>query len=209
MALGDNYATVAELKKRLAVNDVEDDSILESAVITASRSVENYTNRQFNDAGTTSARVYYQTDIVCVETDDFSTTTGLIVQTDPAGDGSFSTTWSAADYQLLPLNGIVGGTPGYPYNRITAVGSRLFLFPQVWYTLRRAPVRVTARWGWASVPAEINQATLILAEELAKAKDAPFGVAGFSEFGVVRVRQNPKIKDLLNDYRADGGVLVG
>jgi hypothetical protein len=40
----------------------------------------------------------------------------------------------------------------------------------------------------------------MLAEETFKMKDAPFGVAGFSDFGAVRVRDNPKVMSLLNRY---------
>jgi hypothetical protein len=32
-------------------------------------------------------------------------------------------------------------------------------------------------------------------------KDAPFGVAGFGEFGAVRVRNNPRAMALLQPYR--------
>jgi gp6-like head-tail connector protein len=213
VALGDNYATLDDLKVRLGINDVTfDDSILDAALDSASRAVENFCSRQFNDVGLlgVSARVYYPDSIVCTEVDDFSTTTGLVIQTDQSGAGVYDTTWATTDYQLAPLNNIVGGQPGYPFNRILAVGSRLFLFPQVFYTLRRAPVRVTARWGWAAVPDPVHQATLIMAEEIAKLKDAPFGVAGFAEFGSVRVvEHNPKAKMLLRPYRIDGGVLVG
>lgn len=209
MALGANYATIDQLKVRLGINDTFDDTILSGALDTASRAVEKICNRQFNDAGAVSARLYYPEDVVHVETDDFSTTTGLILKTDNAGTGAFDTTWAASDYQVEPLDGIIDGQISAPFNRITAVAGRLFIFPRIFWTVRRAPIQVTARWGFAAVPAAVTQATLIMAEELAKLKDAPFGVAGFGEFGSIRVRENPKVKMLLKPYRADGGVLVG
>jgi hypothetical protein len=69
-------------------------------------------------------------------------------------------------------------------------------------------LQVTARWGWSAVPPAVTEATLILAEELAKLKDAPFGVSGWTEFGVMRVRDNPFAARLLNPYRRNA-VLVG
>jgi hypothetical protein len=41
----------------------------------------------------------------------------------------------------------------------------------------------------------------MLAEETFKLKDAPFGVAGFGDFGVVRVRENPAVARLLAPYK--------
>jgi gp6-like head-tail connector protein len=207
MALGDNYATNEELKIRLGINDNFDDTLLQAAVSTASRSVEDFCGRQFNDAETVSARLYYPTTFYEVDVDDFSTTTGLILKTDPAGDGSFTTTFPATAYQLEPLNGIVDGTPGYPFYRIVTVQGQLFIFPWYFY-VRRAPIQVTARWGWTSVPAPVHEATLALAEEIVKMKDAPYGIAGFADFGAVRVRENPKIAMLLQSYKRYG-VLVG
>jgi hypothetical protein len=61
-------------------------------------------------------------------------------------------------------------------------------------------VRDTARWGWTAVPAPVKEATLALAEETFKMKDAPFGVAGMGEFGAIRVRANPRIVTMLSPY---------
>jgi hypothetical protein len=50
------------------------------------------------------------------------------------------------------------------------------------------------------VPSAVKQATLIAATDLFRRKDAPFGVAGFGEFGVVRIQQNPVILSLVKRY---------
>jgi hypothetical protein len=68
------------------------------------------------------------------------------------------------------------------------------------YCVRRA-VQITALWGWSAVPDPVKQATLIIAAEQWKLKDAPFGVAGFGEFGPIRVRDNPMAASLLARYR--------
>lgn len=206
MALGDAYATLAQLKGRLGIgsSDTRDDDRMTAALLAASRGMDKETNRQFNDAGSASARVYYPDDWAYVTVDDFSTTAGLSVQTDEGADGLYGLTWTANDYQLEPLNGIVDGETGWPYSTVRAVQSRYFPFwPQgiVHRTSWRATVRVTARWGWATVPAPVTEATLIVAAEIFKLKDAPFGVAGFGEYGAVRVRQNPMACNMIMPYK--------
>ena len=192
--IGDLYATLVEFKSYLGdISDTQDDEELTSALESVTREIEDHTNRQFNDAGSVTTRVYRPKNSRRVKVDDFHTITGLVVETDD-GDGTFDTTWAAADYELEPLNGVVDGKPGWPYEQIIAVGSRTF--PGA----RRATVRVTAQWGWATVPTPVKQACLILAAETFKLKDAPFGVAGFGEFGAVRVRNNPVAAKKLAPY---------
>ena len=184
---------------RLGVGDTIDDAKLDSALSSASQSIEGTCGRQFNDAGVVSARVFYPDSPTMVKVEDFSTSVGLILKADYGNDGVFETTWLAANYQLEPLNGIVGGAPGFPYTRIRAINQ---YFPLWWGAIGspRASLEVTARWGWTSVPASVTEACLILAEELYKLKDAPFGVMGFGGMGnVVRVRENPKVMALLSD----------
>lgn len=193
MALGDPYATLAQLKARFDIADAIDDDRLTDALDDISRGIEDHCERQFNDAGTTSARVYRPRTSCLAVVDDFSTTTGLAVATDEDGDGVFETTWAASDYELEPLNGIVAGRPGWPYWRIRAVDR---LFP----CNRRASVQVTAQWGWAAVPTPVQEACLIMAAETFKLGDAPFGVLGFGEFGAVRVRDNPIATRKLRPY---------
>lgn len=195
MALGDSYATLAELKTRLGITDTNDDTVLTAALASASRAIGKYCRRQFNDAGAVSARYFYPMSRFLVEVDDFSTTTGLILELDTDDDGVYETLTIDTDFQNEPLNGIRDGETGWPFWRIRAVESEYFR------NGRRASVKVTARWGWAAIPAPVKEATLALAEETFKMKDSPYGIAGMGEFGFVRVRENPKIVSLLKDYR--------
>lgn len=195
MALGDNYHTLAELKTRLGITDNTDNDALNAASASASRNIEKYCRRQFNDAGSATARLYRPTSRYVVLVDDFHTTTGLQVATDDDDDGTYETIWASTDYINEPIDGVRDGVAGWPYWKITAVDTYNF------YSYRRPSVQVTARWGWASVPAPIKEASLALAEEIFKMKDSPYGIAGFGEFGFVRVRENPKIVSLLMNYR--------
>jgi hypothetical protein len=202
VALGDSYASRAQLKSRLNIpdpSDTQNDAALDSALASASRAIEGTCGRQFNDAGVASARIYYPDDLVTVVVDDFSTTAGLIVAADFSNAGTYSTIIAAANYQLEPLNGVVDGTPGWPYYRIRAI--------QTWYPLwlasigyPRTSIQITAQWGWASVPNPIVEACLLLAEETFKLKDIPFGIMGSDQYGAVRIRDNPKVSALLYRY---------
>lgn len=199
MALGDSYATKATLKARLSITDTKDDAKIDSALATASVNIEGHCGRQFNDAGVATARVYYPDTLTTVTVDDFSTTAGLVVAADYSNAGTYTTTIASGNYQLEPLNGIVEGTTGWPYYKIRAIQT---WYP-LWYTSigdPRTSIQVTAQWGWTSVPAPVIEAALILAEEVYKLKDAPYGVAGFSQYGAVRVKENPKVADLLERY---------
>jgi len=194
MALGDPYATLAQLKSYTGISDTDDDAELTDALTAASRGIESVCRRQFNDAGQASPRVYLPDHVLLAEVDDFHTVTGLVIKTDNSASGTYGTTWATTDYELRPLNGIISGQPGWPWCEIWAVGSHAF--PRT----GRATVEVTARWGWATVPAPIKQACLIVAEELFKLKDAPFGVAGFGDMGPLRVRENPMAMKKLAPY---------
>lgn len=199
MALGSSYATDTALKARIGITDANDDVAINLALGAASQQIEGVCGRQFNDAGVATARVYYPDTLTTVTVDDFSTTTGLVVAADYSNAGTYSTTIAAANYQLEPLNGIVDGSPGWPYNKIRAIQT---WYP-LWYTSigdPRTSIQITAQWGWATVPADVQTACLLLAEEIFKLKDAPFGVAGFGAMGAVRVRENPKVMAILERY---------
>lgn len=195
MALGALYATLDQLKSYAGIGDTDDDAELTDALTAASRGIESVCHRQFNDAAAATARVYFPEHPLLAEVDDFHTVTGLVIKTDTSGDGTFDTTWASTDYELRPLNGISAGQPGWPWCEVWAVGTQLF--PQ---TTGRSSVEVTARWGWAAVPAPVKSACLIVAEELFKLKDAPFGVAGFGDMGPLRVRENPMAMKKLAPY---------
>lgn len=194
--LGDSYATLDDLKGYLGVKDSVDDIEMTSALATASREIERYCDRQFNKATAATARIFRPKQGLIASVDDFWTTTDLVIKTDPGNNGTYSTVWKLSDYELAPYNGVVDGESGWPYSRIHAVGS--FAFPT---NTVRAALQVTAQWGWDAVPAPVAQACLIIASETFKLKTAPFGVAGFDQWGPVRVRNNPIAMQLLGPYR--------
>lgn len=202
MALGDSYATLAELKSYMAGSIDEDvisyDPILTDALSSVSREIELHCHRQFNHADAVSARSYGPEDVFSIvdgsgvihwlTVDDFCETAGLVVL-------SGGTTWALSDCRLFPRNGIVGGQTGWPYSEIHSASSLRFD--------SSSDTSVTAKWGWAAVPAPVKQACLILALETFQIKNAPFGVANMDAFGVIRVRDNRMAVSKLAPYVRD------
>lgn len=211
MAISNGYCTLNEIKARagigLAGTDTVDDTMLELAVEAASREIDQWCRRRFWLDGSTSARTYrvpgrrslHPDDVVYVH--DFTPATAPTIVSDDDDDGTFETTWvSGTDYVLEPLNAdeFESGAKWM----IRLVGSR---------TLRpvssgRPQLQVTAKWGWPAVPTAVKQACMIVAFDLFKSKDAPFGVAGTNDFGVLRIKDNPQAEALLAPYRRVSGL---
>lgn len=188
------YVTPDQVKGYINLNSATTDEQIVDSIATASRAIDRICGRRFYADLTATARIY-DTDTYCVRVDDFWTSTGLVVETDSGADATFEATIAAAGYELRPLNGIVDGESGWPFNEIRAVNTP---FPVQTY---RAAVRVTAKWGWAAVPPAVKTACVILTEETLKlAREAPFGVTGYGAFGPIRVRDNPRVTAMLSPY---------
>jgi hypothetical protein len=129
-----------------------------------------------------------------VDIDDLVSLTTLKTTDDDTQ--TFDITWSASDYQLEPLNGVVDGMPT-PYTRIRAIGN--YTFPLL---DGEASVQIAGVFGFNAVPDEVNYATMIQASKLYKRKDSPLGVIS-GEYGAMRVgvRLDPQVSELVDAYR--------
>lgn len=193
------YVQLDQLKTRLSIEltDTTDDDELNLACSSASRAIDQYCERHFfqvTEARTFQPKNLYQLDLP--EYNDLVSVTTL--KTDTSGDGVYETTWATSDYQLLPYNPSAAPETR-PYTKVKAINR---LFPMLYTPLLRTnTVQITGVWGWPAVPYAITQAAQILAAEMFKLKDAPFGVAGFGDYGVVRIRENPKLAAYAGPYR--------
>jgi hypothetical protein len=203
--LGKLYATVEGLKSRLGIGatDTVDDLELHQACFAASRAIEQVCGRHFWRTLSTEVRTFVTDDYYCLNLPPFNDLVSVTsLKTDSGGDGTFETTWTASDYQLLPLNP-TAAPESRPYREIRAVGSQLF--PIAYTTGSRIDrVQITGVFGWATVPYGIQQAALVLAAETFRLKDAPLGVVGFGDFGAIRVRDNPKVSYYTSRYKLTG-----
>lgn len=198
------YITSADFKTYAGITTASTthNATITASITAASRAVDGWCGRTFTqNTSSTESRAYPAKFTTRLELDDFSTTTGLVVETDDADSGSYGTTWTiTTDFVVEPANLLLNGIP-WAYTTIRAVGSRRF------YCGPRPRVQVTAAFGWPAVPDAVTQATYQLALDIFKMKDAPFGVAGFNEYGQIRVRENNTVKMLLQPYRKHGLVL--
>jgi hypothetical protein len=196
MTITNGYCTLSDLKAVMHIADSVDDDMLSARIEEASRTIDDYCDRRFYADASATARVFTSTSGTYVITDDISTTTSMVVAIDVAGNGTYTNTLTInSDFQVLPLNALAKGGP---VTRIQAIGQGSFPTRSA-----LAPIQVTAKWGWPSVPAPIKSATILMAGRLAKRGDALLGVAGFGEFGAINVRSvDPDVARLLAPYRS-------
>jgi hypothetical protein len=202
VALTNCYCTLSDLKTSLAIEDIQDDTALEAAILTASRMIDDYTGRFFYRDGTTAAPVtrYYTPDSWYITNlDDFVSLNQIALDDD--FDQTYTTILAASDYLIDPVN---NARRGWPYTRITAIDRYIFpyAYPQ--------SVRVQAVWGWPSVPAEIAMATKLQASRLFIRRQSPFGIAGTPEIGTVRLtsRLDPDVEALIRPFRKMSGLVA-
>jgi len=192
MAITNGYITLDLLKSALSIQDDIDDDFLELAINSASRQIDQMTERQFFSA--TETRIFAPRDNLVCEIDDLTSLTTL--KTSSNADGVFDVTWESKDFQLEPLNNLAGGLPT-PFTQIRAVDE--YLFPT---DMGEATAQVTGTFGFTPVPDQIQQATLILAARLAERRFSPLGVAGFGDLGAVRVsRFDADIENLISPFK--------
>lgn len=163
---------------------------LQSALDAADTAIDQYCDRAIfvADDEDTSARVYRPT--------PGSYLLGIhdCVEIESVVENSITLT-EDSDFIADPLNGLTSAGESVPY-------SHLYRYRQAWWCDGpKATVTVTARWGWAAIPAGVAEATKILAKDIATSRARTGDVAGFGEFGVVRLRQSPQITGLLAPYR--------
>ena len=187
MAIVNGYATLTQIKNYMSISDNTDNDLLENLVESASRSIDRIANRRFYLDATASARLYRAYSNIFVFVDDIGTTSNLVVAIDENGNGTYSKTLTLnTDYILDPLT---SQSLNRPFTQLTMVSNTESwpIFPGITSNGLRPGVQVTARWGWPSVPDDINMACLILTADLYKRKDAPGGILGLGDLGVVRM----------------------
>jgi len=193
MAITQGYATLTDVKNALRITDALDDSLLETAIESASRMIDGFTARTFYNAGT-AVRDFAATDSINLIIDD-AISVSEVKATDEKG--SDYTIWNVNDYQLEPVNSRSDGLY-FPFTGIRAVNT--YAWPVV---DEQALVRITGVWGWAQIPTAIKQATILQSSRLFKRLDSPLGVLGMGDLGQIRVSRylDPDVEQLAMPYR--------
>lgn len=207
MTISNGYATADQFKAHIGVgyDDVVDDATFDEKVQAASRAIDEYCHVPAGSfvaaSGTATARLFYGSGRV-VDVDPFGTLTDLVVKTDTAGTGSYASTLTiSTGFIVEPVNALATGKP---VTRLRLVDGTTFPTS----TYGRPNVQVTAKWGYPSIPDPVSQACLLVAAELWKRKDAPFGVIGTDDFGPIRLSADAfkSVTSLLGTFRHAAGV---
>lgn len=192
------YATLAQLKNMITITDTDRDSTLADKLAAASRSIDNNTGRRFYLDTAVRARIFNPTRRLVQDEDgwhllipDIGDLDGLVVETGRTG------AWTDITSRIEP-------GPTEALDELKPATS-LLMVGGTWPSGAGRRVRVTARWGWPTVPDGVAEATKILAARLFKRKDSPEGVLGSAEWGVIRLsRTDPDVYELIKNYMLTG-----
>lgn len=179
--MANEYLTLEEFKTLRRISDTTSDTELLTRITRASRAIDDRTGRRFYRDEEASQRTYDALGGGIV-VDDFYTLTGFALTLD--GE-------AITDHETFPRNAIAKGRP------IEWLSHARFV--------NGATALVTAKWGWASVPEPVREATFLLANRRWFRKDSAEGVAGQGAEGAIRLsRFDPDVEDLIGPYVLDG-----
>jgi hypothetical protein len=197
-----NYITLTELKNTselIGYSFADWDAT--KAIAATEAGINELCGRSFTPASGTTTRYYTPTEMGVVLLDDVISV--ATVATDNDGDGVYEQTWTTSDYLLAPFN---AAADGRPYETLAARP-----YSSLRFTCLPSSVAVTGQFGWPAVPAQVIEATTILATRLLRrAREAPFGVVGLGIDGAaVRIsRFDPDVGFLLDPLVKGSGVLA-
>ncbi|HEX7277784.1 MAG TPA: head-tail connector protein [Acidimicrobiales bacterium] len=167
-----SYASIADLKAVLNIEDTDDDTPLQLALDAASSAIDAHCNRTFVAAGSATARTFSADDRCRVTVDDIYTTTGLVVSNGNVALPA-AVAYVSDGYELGPVNAAAKGRP-WTFLRHTA---------GAFSNITNAIV-VTAKWGYAAtVPVAVEQACMLQASRIFSRRLSPFGIAGSPDLG--------------------------
>lgn len=202
MPLIQDYITADDLKQSGELKGTSyADRDIARAIPAACRAIDALCHRRFGQDETEVSRLYTAaTDSFCwisdvsLKADDLTDDSPLtVVVVDRLGNGSYSESWDeGVDYVLEPLNATLESKP---YESIRALRA---CFPR-----HVGAIRVTARYGWTTVPAEVVEAAVLLANKLiVRVRQAPFGIvmAGADVGVAMRIaKSDPDVAMLLEE----------
>ena len=192
MSLTNGYLTALEGRSYFGEPPGTDPVLVEEVIEAVSRQIDAYCQRHFWQTAAATARKFTATDPYTISFGPFN---DLVSASAVTEDGVAVTA-----YRLEPRN--TSGPETRPYTSIRRTsGTWSESTPE-----DLSEVTVTGVWGWPAVPLAVKQACRIQSSRMFKRAESPLGVAGFGEFGVVRVSTlDPDVKALLEPYKIVGG----
>ena len=202
MAISNGYVTLNDVKSALNIEDSVENSAIEVAIAAACRQIDDHCGRFFYQSGTVlvpAVRYYTPESAYVLPVDDFVSIAEIAV--DGNFNQSYTTVWSATDSMFEPVN---NPAKGWPRTRILAVGSFTFA--------RNLPqsARIKGIFGWSEVPFEVKTAAKIQASRLFLRNQSPFGIAGSTDIGTVRLaaKLDADVEALLRPLRRNSGLVT-
>lgn len=202
MTITNGYLTQSEALQYTGISDVANTDLLDDVVTSVSRMIDQHCQRHFWQA-TATARRFETTSTYRLDLGAFNDLVSVTsIKLDRDGDGVFEETVSASDYVLGPGN-TLAYPEAHPYRVIDMLNSQYWPIPGgTAGTGRTALTEITGTWGWSAVPAAVKAACRMQVARIFKRQESPLGVAGFGEFGVVRLSQlDPDVVSMLAPYR--------
>lgn len=197
------YSSVTTVKRGLGKITSDDrDEDIQLSIVAASRMIDaatgrwpgafvpdrTATTRTFQVAGRVISNAGYMRSRILI--DDLASGTGLVVAGGTYASGVYS---PLASFTPGPDNAVA---MGLPISFLTMASS---------FFSSTDSIQVTGRWGWPAIPAEVEQATRLLAARLYKRRDSPQGVIASADWGAVRVsRTDPDVYALIQHLSIPG-----
>jgi hypothetical protein len=203
VTITNGYLTTDEARQYAGLSYDADTELLDDVVTAVSRAIDQACQRHFWQTSAGTARYFESPMSATLHLGAFcDLVTVTEVKVDRDGDGTYEETITASDYALGPANPSAAPEQR-PYTQLTLLNSVLFPVPGGSAgTGRVALTRITGTWGWPAVPAAVKQACRIQVARIVKRQESPMGVAGFGEFGVVRLTKlDPDVDSMLQPYK--------
>lgn len=193
------YCTIDELKAsdRLNINDANSDAVLSGIVSAVSRGIDRECSRFFYQTET-QTRYFTAREYFSVFIGDTVSIASMYTDSQ-SGDRSYPYLWSASYYDLWPFDAAQVAEPE-PYRFVEVTPLSIYRFP---VGIPKG-IKITGVFGWASVPAAINQACLLWSERWFKRYKTPLGVSAMTAIGEMSVKApppDPDVLDLIQNYR--------
>lgn len=203
MTITNGYLTTDEARQYAGLSYDADTELLDDVVTAVSRAIDQACQRHFWQTSAGTARLFPTDDAYLLRLGPFNDAVSITqVRVDRDGDGVFEETISSSDYVLGPANPSAAPEQR-PYTEIGLLNSLYWPIPGgTAGTGRTHLTQVTGTWGWPAVPAAVKQACRIQVARIVKRQESPMGVAGFGEFGVVRLTKlDPDVDSMLQPYK--------
>lgn len=201
MTITNGYCTLAELKDAnvLSFSSTTSDTFLENVIMAISRSIDNECGRYFYKSTATEDRYFTALNTERIFVGDVVSVSAVYTDT-LAGDRTYPYTWSSTDYDTWPYTSSTV-TESDPIRYIEKTPLGIYQFP----VGVRKGVKVTAIYGWYSVPIAIQRACILWSERFFKRYQTPLGVSASTALGEMQIKvppPDPDVQAILSNYKA-------